>query len=490
MPDVLITGAGPTGLTLALWLTKLGVRIRIIDSLPEPAPYSRALGVQARTLELYGQMGNLADEVVGRGLKVAGANFWTRGRKAARIPFGNIGEGLTAYPFVLTFAQDAHERLLIEHLGAAGVTVERRTELLRFEQTGDRVTAVLGKPEGEERCEVAWLAGCDGARSAVRDGLGTTFSGGTYEQLFYVADVDASGPVVDSELHVELDTADLLAIFPMDGKRTIRLVGTMRDDLVTGREARFEDVSTRVIERLKLVVEKVNWFSTYRVHHRVAGRFRDRRVFLLGDAAHIHSPVGAQGMNTGIGDAVNLAWKLAEVVHGVAEERLLDTYEVERLAFARRLVATTDRIFTFVSKRGPIAQQVRTRVLPLVAPLAFRLPALRRFLFRTVSQLGIDYRHSALSHGRAGKVHGGDRLPWLSDVDNFTPANAMTWQVHVYGEAAPRVAEECRRLELPLHVFPWTPSMQRAGFARNAVYVIRPDSYIASAGHDVRVPSR
>jgi len=313
---------------------------------------------------------------------------------------------------------------------------------------------------------VPFLAGCDGARSAVREGMGTTFEGGTYSRLFYVADVDASGPPVNRDIHVELDRADLLAIFPMDGKTRIRMVGTIRDD--AGDDVTFEDVGTRAIERMKLRVDRVNWFSTYRVHHRVAGRFRDRRAFLLGDAAHIHSPVGAQGMNTGIGDAINLAWKLAAVLRG-APDRLLDTYETERIAFARRLVNTTDRIFTIASKTGPIAEVVRTKIVPRVIPIVFRVPFMRRFLFRTISQIAIHYRRSALSVGKAGRIHGGYRLPFPS---------TMQWQVHVYGEPRGGVAEACAALGVELHRFEWTPE---AGVQRDALYVIRPDSYVGLA---------
>src|SRR5207249_9237714 len=173
------------------------------------------------------------------------------------------------------------------------------------------------------------------------------------------------------------------------------------------------DVSTRVIEWIRVDVERVNWFSTYRVHHRVAARFRRGRAFVLGDAAHIHSPVGGQGMNTGIGDAVNLAWKLAAVLHGRADEALLDSYEPERIAFARRLVATTDRAFTGVTSRGAIARLVRLDLVPLLIPPLFELATVRRFIFRTVSQTSVNYRGSSLSEGRAGAVHGGDRLPWV-----------------------------------------------------------------------------
>jgi 2-polyprenyl-6-methoxyphenol hydroxylase-like FAD-dependent oxidoreductase len=477
--EVLIAGAGPTGLALALWLTKLGIRVRIIDKRDSPAPYSRALGVQARTLELYQQLGDLGDDVSARGMKVAGLNFWTRGRRAARAPLAQIGEGLTPFPFVLIFAQDAHERLLIERLASLGVNVERSTELLRFEQEADRVRAVLRVGNEERTCDAAYIAGCDGAHSPVREGIGASFSGGTYSRLFYVADVDAAGPPIDRDIHVELDEADLLALFPMDGRGRVRLVGTIRDDVAgEGREPKFEDVSGRAIERLKLEIHHVNWFSTYRVHHRVASRFRDRRAFLLGDAAHVHSPVGAQGMNTGIGDAVNLAWKLAAVLRGEANEELLDTYDEERRAFAKRLVNTTDRAFTIVSKPGRIAERVRTTVVPFLIPRIFRFAFFRRFLFRTVSQLAINYRHSALSKGKAGKIHGGDRLPWAG---NFAFVSELRWQVHVYGEVREELKRVCAELDLPLHTFPWTAETERAGFARGAVYLIRPDSYVGFA---------
>jgi hypothetical protein len=220
------------------------------------------------------------------------------------------------------------------------------------------------------------------------------------------------------------------------------------------------------------------------VHHRVALSFRDGRAFLVGDAAHVHSPVGGQGMNTGIGDAVNLAWKIAAVLKEGASVTLLDTYEPERIAFARRLVATTDRGFTIVTSRTGFAAVVRTRIVPLVVPLLFRLGAMRRLLFRTVSQTQVNYRDSSLSAGAAGRVHGGDRLPWVelgSGEDNFAPLTSLKWQVHVYGEAANGVREACAELRLPLHIFGWQQGMRRVGLQRGALYLVRPDGYVALA---------
>jgi 2-polyprenyl-6-methoxyphenol hydroxylase-like FAD-dependent oxidoreductase len=492
--DVLIAGAGPTGLVLALWLTKQGVRVRIIDKSAEAGTTSRALAVQARTLELYRQL-ELADTVVARGHKTPAVNLWVKGERATRIPFQDVGLGLTPYPYLHIFPQDLHERLLIERLHDLGVTVERRTELLGFEDHdhllgpdlpgADRVVARLRGPDGEEStAEAAWLAGCDGARSVVREATGTGFPGGTYRQLFYVADVDADGPPTNGELHIDLDQADFLAIFPIDGGHRVRLVGTVRDDRADHPETlKFEDVSDRAIQNLKVAVTHVNWFSTYHVHHRVTDHFRRGRAFLLGDAAHIHSPAGGQGMNTGIGDAINLAWKLAAVIGGRATEALLDSYEAERIGFARKLVATTDRVFSFATAEGAVADFLRTRIAPWLIPGIAGFEAGREYMFRTVGQLTLNYRGGPLSAGRAGLLHGGDRLPWVVSAgqDNYAPLNAMAWQVHVYGTPADGLAEYCADRGLTLHVFDWQPEHLAAGLERNALYLLRPDTYVALA---------
>jgi hypothetical protein len=286
-------------------------------------------------------------------------------------------------------------------------------------------------------------------------------------------------------LHVDLDEADFLGVFPLAGQGRARLIGTVRDERAEHPESlKFEDVSSRAIQHMKVKVEKLNWFSTYHVHHRVTQHFRQGRAFLAGDAAHIHSPAGGQGMNTGIGDAINLAWKLAAVVSGNAPEALLDSYEAERIGFARRLVATTDRVFSFATAEGGIADILRTRIAPVILPFATHFEAVREFLFRTVSQVMLNYRDGPLSRGIAGHVHGGDRLPWVAwdDVDNFKPLARMEWQVHVYGAADDELVTWCQSNDLPLHIFPCREEHHTAGLARDALYLIRPDGYVALAG--------
>ena len=201
--------------------------------------------------------------------------------------------------------------------------------------------------------------------------------------------------MVNGELHVALDDSDFLAAFPMRGSGRARLIGTVEAPGDHHQVLSWQDVSKTVLERLSVDIERVNWFSTYHVHHRVAASFRQGRAFLLGDAAHIHSPVGAQGMNTGMGDAVNLAWKLAAVLQERASASLLDSYEPERIAFARRLVATTDRVFTAVTSPGRVARLIRVEVAPRVLPILARSVLFRRFMFRTISQTAVHYRSAA-----------------------------------------------------------------------------------------------
>jgi 2-polyprenyl-6-methoxyphenol hydroxylase-like FAD-dependent oxidoreductase len=482
--SVLIVGAGPTGLVLALWLAKQGVSVRIIDKAAEPGTTSRALAVHARTLELYRQL-DLADSVVAGGYSVPGARLWLGGSQAARIDFAQIASDLTPYGFLHIFPQDEHERLLIERLHGFGVQVERPAELIDYGEEGDHIVARLRGADGVERkVEAGFIAGCDGARSKVREVMGAGFPGGTYPQIFYVADVAGEGTPFNGDLNVDLDESDFLAIFPLADKGRVRLIGAIRPGVGKALDKlAFDDISARAARALRLGVDKVNWFSVYHVHHRVTGHFRRGRAFLLGDAAHIHTPVGGQGMNTGIGDAINLAWKLQAVLSGRAPDALLDTFQAERRAFALRLVQTTDRIFTFVAADGQFAAFVRTRVVPIVLPRLVNFASVRDFMFRTISQIMLNYRGKGLDEGVAGPVHGGDRLPWvaLDGGDNYDAFREIRWQVHVYGAAEANLERWCAEHGVALHAFPWRQSMNKAGLRENALYLVRPDSYVALA---------
>src|SRR6201999_818446 len=377
---VLIVGAGPTGLVMALWLAKSKVPFRIIDKNSGPGQASRAMAVQARTLEFYRQLG-ITDQALAGGVVVNVGHLRQGRRILADFPFNDIGSDLSPYPFILSFPQDDHERLLVKCLEDAGSHVEWNTQLVQFKDEGTAVKETLRKGDQDEACEFAYVCGCDGAHSAVRQGLGLGFTGGTYKQIFYVSDVQMEEPF-DQKVNACISPSAFCLVFPVRDKGTFHLIVIIPPPIAGKEDVSFEDLLPYVKTQLDISVTKVNWFSRYHVHHRVADHFRQGRVFIAGDAGHIHSPAGGQGMNTGIGDAVNLAWKLASVIRGKASARLLDSYEAERLPFARRLVRTTDRAFEVVVADGELAQRARTELAPRILPAIFRFPSARRFMFQ------------------------------------------------------------------------------------------------------------
>jgi 2-polyprenyl-6-methoxyphenol hydroxylase-like FAD-dependent oxidoreductase len=480
--QVLIAGAGPTGLVVALWLAKQGVALRIIDDSPGPGDSSRAIAVQARILEFYRQLG-IADDVVAAGVRANTLTMRREGRRVATAELSDMGQGRSAYPFVLAFAQDDHERLLEGHLARLGVMVERNTVLESIAQDEGSVRATLRTPGGTEVVEADYLAGCDGARSRTRHELGVAFPGGTYSQLFYVADAMAHGDAASGGVQICISAKDFCLVLPVRRTGSLRLIGIVPPETEKKAEIDFADVTESIVRNTGLALDTVHWFATYRVHHRIAESFRRGRVFLAGDAAHIHSPAGGQGMNTGIGDAVNLAWKLAAVVQGRAAPALLESYAPERMAFARTLVASTDAAFRFITDRSSVGTFLRTAIMPRAFPLAMRLRAARRFLFNVISQIRIRYRNSELSAGRSGRVHGGDRLPWVETAagDNFAPLSSLDWQVHVYGAARDELRAMLQKRGVPLHVFAWSERAAAAGLAQDAAYLVRPDGHVAVA---------
>jgi 2-polyprenyl-6-methoxyphenol hydroxylase-like FAD-dependent oxidoreductase len=403
------------------------------------------------------------------------------------LPFGDIGGGLSPYPFPLAYPQDDHQRLLIAKLRDAGVEIEWRTKVAGLSQDADGVSVALAKEGGQaETIRVPYLCGCDGAHSVVRDQLRLGFPGGTYPQLYYVIDATIAGGF-DRDLTINLGEKAFALLLPVRSRGVQRLIGLVPPALApeanNGREPGFEDLRPHIEPLIDKHVTEVNWMALYRTHHRVAEHFRVGRVFILGDAAHIHSPLGGQGMNTGIGDAINLGWKLAMVTQGRADATLLDTYEAERIGFARQLVATTDRAFGPIVAGGIRGRLVRRFLVPLLFTLGTRLEVGRRAMFRLISQIEIEYEDSDLSEGEAGHIAGGDRLPWVPglDPDNFAPLFSLDWQVHVYGSAAPGLREAMQALGLPVHVFPWIAAADEAGLRRDALYLVRPDGYVALA---------
>ena len=493
--DVLIVGAGPTGLMLANQLGRRGVRAMIIDRHAGPSLQTRALGVHARTLEIYAQLG-IVKRALELGTPATGANIWANGRRTARVPVGETGRSVTPYPFILILGQDDNERIMGERLRDWGGAVQWNTELTGLVQAADHVVATLRQPDGTTlEIKAAWVAGCDGARSAVRELNGIGFPGALYEHAFYVADVEATGTMVPDELNVYLWRRRFHLLFPMRGRNHWRIVGILPDELSGAKNVTFEDVqpTLRAEAGSGISIRGCTWFSTYRIHHRAAARFRDRRCFLLGDAAHIHSPVGAQGMNTGLQDAYNLGWKLALVVQGLAEPRLIDSYDEERVPVARRLLETTDRAFMVVVNDSWFVGMLRTHVIARIAAVALGLAPVRRLVFRIVSQIGIHYRASALSQSAADlpgdAPRAGDRFPWLKlnfsargpVEDLFGKLDDLRFHLLIAGQPAPVAGDLVQ-----VHAIPSNPEndaeLARAKIPATSFYLLRPDGHVGMCG--------
>ena len=501
--DVLIVGAGPTGLMLANQLGRRGVRAMIIDRHSGPAQQSRAMAVQARTLEIYSKMG-IIDEALALGREGTGANMWANGKWTARIPLGEIGKSLSPYPFVLALGQDDNERIMGAKLRDYGMDVQWNTELVGLQQQSEHVTVTLKQPDGSTgNLTVAWVAGCDGGRSAVREMSGITFPGAPYEHIFFVADTEATGPMKPDELNVYMWQDGFHLFFPMRGKDRWRVIGILPKALRTRNDLKFEDMISDIRREAgaELSFKECSWFSTYRIHHRCAERFRDRRCFLLGDAAHVHSPAGGQGMNTGLQDAYNLGWKLALVVKRQADAALLDSYEQERLPVAQRLLRTTDRIFTLLVSDSWVAGLFRTRILAKVVARVMTVERVRNVAFRTISQIGIRYRKGPLSQMLATLPEGapvaGDRFPWLRlklqpsgpVEDLFQKLDDTRFNLLVIGQPAPAGATLGVGDLIRAYAIPDDPAnakeLARAHITGPAFYLLRPDGHVGLAGGEL-----
>lgn len=483
--DVLIIGAGPTGLALALWLTRLGVRPRIVDRSRGPGESSRAFLVQARTLEFYDQLG-LAHEPITRGRKIETLTLHTRDA-AYRLPFGDLGESLSPFPFLLVLRQDQHEKLLIDLLSRQGVAVERERQLMELTQDGPTVTARIRPVDGpDEIIRAAYVCGCDGAASSVRNLLGVDFEGEPHDQQFYVADIEARGTMADGEAHYAMAGDDLCSVFPLDRPGRVRLIGRVPAQAANRlMQIEFADVADAVRRDTRLDIVRVDWFASYPVREYIAAALSKGRVFLAGDAGHVHGPSGGQGLNAGIGDAVNLAWKLAAVLQGRALPQLLETYGFERTQAARQVGRLTRRGLTVQLGGGGLGRLARLE-LPLFAPGLLRLAPFRRAVFRTLSQLNINYR-AGRSHSTA--VAAGDRLPWVRAAQNFNSLRSMDWQVHVYGAAQASLVADCAQIGLAVRRFDWMPDMRGRGLVRNHAYLVRPDGYVAGTSPSQQAPA-
>jgi 2-polyprenyl-6-methoxyphenol hydroxylase-like FAD-dependent oxidoreductase len=442
--EVLIVGAGPTGLTLAVCLARHGIRVRLVDRLEGPSPLSRAIAVQARTIEVFDDLG-FADLALARGKRVESINLLATGGRRVKVPFSGLSGLESQYPFILILPQDATEALLTEQLEGRGGRVEWGVELGEHRPVEGGVEARLKHADGkQETVRAQWLVGCDGARSRVRKVAGIPFEGETYEDVCMLADVRVDWALEPGGLYVMPTEQGVLVAFPLPGEARFRVITIVPRDMAPEGE-----VPTPTIEQFQAVVSRMapvpmrledpRWTSGYRLHRRGVPRYRQGRVLLAGDAAHIHSPAGGQGMNTGIQDSYNLAWKLALVLQGHAPEALVDTYATEREPVGRKLLEGTDRLFGFGAARGPVARLIRKHLVPnVVAPILSRAAVQRRAL-RFVSQLYLHYPHSPLSTQR---LWGGDGAS--APIEQGPEPGDRTPEVAVQGEGITRLHEALR----------------------------------------------
>ena len=418
--EVLVVGAGPTGMVLASELTRHGVRCRIIDRLPHSSQESKALGVQARTLELFEKMG-LARAMLECGVQIKGMSAYSHHQRIAHFDTRSIPSN---YPFILSIPQWQTERILSEHLARQQIKTEREVALVALSQDDSGVEALLQRGDGQqERVRARWLAGCDGPHSTVRHLLKMGFEGRTFAQSFALADVFMDWYLPHQQAAFFLQEGDIVARFPLPDSLH-RIIVAYKPGSAPEGDVTLEEVQ-QALERCGLKdarIHDMSWSSRFHINQRKVRHYRQGAVFLAGDACHIHSPVGGQGMNTGIQDAFNLAWKLALVSKQQAHPALLDSYEEERERVGRQLLRGTDLLSRLALLHKALPSRLRDRAAHLITGNK----QVREFLATTISQLGVSYRHSSvicehqpgrlyetLSEHRLlpGEIHAGERAP-------------------------------------------------------------------------------
>jgi 2-polyprenyl-6-methoxyphenol hydroxylase-like FAD-dependent oxidoreductase len=385
--DVMVVGAGPVGLFMAGELIRHGARVRVIDGASGPTQLSKAIAVHARTMEIFQDIG-IADTALAQGLRMHGASVYSDGKRVAHLVMDELD---SPYPFILSLEQSHTERILIDHLARLGGTVERQTTMTGFAQDDDGVTVSFTRPDGAEAAQRArWLVGCDGAHSTTRHTLGLEFEGDAMPQNMLLADVQLDWDHPDDELTASLSDAGILFVAPLASGRA-RVIAEVGDDVT---EVSLDDVQHVLDTRIDgaATVSDPAWLTTFRISERQVERYCEGRVFLAGDAAHIHSPAGGQGMNTGIQDAYNLAWKLGLAARGKASDALIASYDDERHPVGRAVLRGTGIATRVITLRNPLARHLRDRFARLMTGMEVVQERMRT----EASQLGVGYRDSAI----------------------------------------------------------------------------------------------
>lgn len=491
--NVLIIGAGPTGLMAACQLRQQGIEPIIIDKKEGPTPESRALVLHARSLEIYDQLG-IANDALLQGEIVEKVQFIVKNKKVQELPLGKLGKGVSPFPFLLVLEQSKNEQLLYSALKKRGGEVLWKTELLSIKQDEKGVTAVVRNDEETFDIKADFVIAADGGKSTVRHALEVPFTGSTYEHIFYVADTALDWTWGHDSLSIFLSQKTFLGLFPMQGEKRFRVVGILPSSYQNEHPASFDELIPLIQKdaEVPLRFSDISWFSVYRLHHRCMEIFRKEKVFFTGDAAHIHSPAGGQGMNTGLQDAYNLSWKLAMVLKGQADEKLLDTYEQERLPFARNLVATTDRLFGLIVSGKWYHRWLRLYILPNLLPVFMRSQKIKLQLFKRVSQIGIKYINSDLTINRMMQtlsIKAGERFPYVCTKDGesiYYLMKAPSFHALFFalspesslGAELAEAAEEVGSLMKVINLSAEDKLKMDFQIKRDTVILVRPDHYI------------
>ncbi|KAG7038715.1 FAD binding domain-containing protein [Colletotrichum scovillei] len=412
--DVLIIGAGPTGLTLALELSVQSIPFRIIDKAPVPSDKSRALAVQPRSQELLHRHRHIAESMLAEGTAGPGVNIYCNKRHLVTGTFDDLGFDDTRFGLPLWISQVDTEGAMLRQLEVYGGTVERGVSADDIKQDGVRASTTLTKGTSKEIVRAKYIVGCDGAHSVVRHSADVTFEGAQYPQQFMLCDAKVKGDYDTERVSLYLGSR-VMVVFPLKNG-VVRFVGERSSRSKREGDPDKEEIEEFVEEMMgkKLEIEETLWLTSFRWNCRGVNNYRDGRLFMAGDAAHIHSPAGGQGMNTGIQDAINLGWKLAAVIRGEKEEAFLDTYNEERHPVGQHLLTGTDRMFTMVSSQNTIFTTVRNCLMPWIVPRIWSNKARRLSLYTFISQMAIKYRNSSIvgtAVGFDGPVRGGWRAP-------------------------------------------------------------------------------
>jgi len=471
--DVLVVGAGPVGLTMAAELKRYGLSVRLVEKSAQPTDKSKALVVWSRTLELMDRMG-CTSAFLNAGFKATAANISSGTKQLARITLSGVD---SPYPFGLMIPQADTERLMAEHLNSLGVPVERNVELVRFSTHDGDVESKVRHADGrEETVESSWLVGCDGAHSTVRHGLGLQFEGDTLPSDWVLADVHLSDVRHPGEVDVTWHSDGVLVLFPIAGDR-YRVIA---DVGVAKGEARRADPT---LEEMQGIMDRRGpggvkasspvWLASFRINERKVHDYRVGRVFLAGDAAHIHSPAGGQGMNTGMQDACNLAWKLA-LVHrmGCAESPLLDSYSQERSEVGEQVLKGAGRITMVGTMKGDVKQAIRNHI----AGMVFGLNPVRKAMANAMTELSIGYPGSALSV-QGVKVPSGPKAGERAPIRQDEPPVGVgeTPRFAVFAESNAGV--EALQQQYPKLLEP----AARKPFQPGGLWLVRPDGYVGVA---------